>query len=213
MGNELTIARAARPRLSLPPRVAALARGICTVEHGGTEPTRYHLPCDWTPVDERDREEARTMLSTLEAEMDPDFPFAGTSGADAKLAIVTALLTGLAKGNSAADGIEAKFDLYEIALDDVPAWAVAEAARRWIKRDCPESIDKRPNYEFAPGPSTLGAIARLEIAGHRRAADECRKVSRLLTHAEAFDPAPRARPELEPALIGPGVRVPLLRKM
>lgn len=211
MGNELTIARAARPRASLPPRVAALARGACTVEHGGAEPTRYHLPDGWSPVDELDREEAQTTLLTLEAEMDPDCPFAGTSGADAKLAIVTALLTGLAKGNNAADGIDAKFDLYEVSLDDLPAWAVAEAARRWIKRDCPESIDKRPNYEFAPGPSTLGAIARIEIAAHRRAADECRKVVRLMTSDEARDPTPLPRPE--PALIGPGVPVPLLRKM
>lgn len=210
MAHELTIVHEARPKAFLPPRVAALARAACTVEHGGAEPTRYHLPDGWSPLDERDRDDARTTLKTLEAEMDSSRPYAGTTGGDAKLAIVTALLTGLAVGNNAADGIDAKFDLYEVSLDDVPAWAVALAARRWIKRDCPREIDKQPNYVFPPGPSTLGALARLEVAAHRGAADACRRVVRLMTPEEARDPAPRPRPAPE---IAPGIPVPLLRRM
>lgn len=210
MAHELTTVREARPRASLPPRIAALARAACTVQHGAAEPTRYHLPEHWSPLDERDRDDARMALATLEAEMDPNCPYAGTTGGDAKLAIVTALLTGLAVGNNAADGIDAKFDVYEVALDDVPAWAVALAARRWIKRDCPREVDKQPNYVFPPGPSTLGALARLEVAAHWRAADACRKVVRLMTPAEARDPAPRPR---EVPQIAPGVPVPQLRRM
>lgn len=206
MGNELTIAREAQPPLSLPPRVAALVRRLGgTVDHPNL-PTRHHID---PPIDPEDREDATRHLSILTCALNPEAPFGNVSGPEAKLGIVTTLLTGLAKGN-AADGIDAKFDLYEIALDDVPAWAVALGGRRWVKHDCPAQVDQRPNYAFPPDPGTLHALAKLETAYFERQATDLRRLLSAVTQARALDPAPL---DCEIARSLPNTLIPRLRKM
>lgn len=50
----------------------------------------------------------------------------------------------------------AKMSTYlDDALDDVPAWAVAAAARRWHRAECGSAH----NYSFAPAPGELRTIA------------------------------------------------------
>jgi hypothetical protein len=44
---------------------------------------------------------------------------------------------------------------YATALDDLPAWAVSEACRRWIRAE----VEGDHNFNFAPSPPVLRTIA------------------------------------------------------
>ena len=44
------------------------------------------------------------------------------------------------------------------ALEDVPAWAVAAAGRRWIRGEV-AVLDDKPNLSFPPSPPQLRALA------------------------------------------------------
>jgi len=54
---------------------------------------------------------------------------------------------------------EAKGEAYMAALDDVPAWAVKEAIRKWYRSEYGDKHD----YRWQPGPSTLREVAMLEV--------------------------------------------------
>lgn len=206
MGNEVTTGNLPRLTSFLPQRVVALGRAVCSVQHPHEATPRYHLPIGWT-IDDRDREEARNALSTLTSQLNPNAEFDGRPGRDAILAMLTTLLMGSAMGHASEVGVDAKLDLYEMALDDVPAWAVAKAIRRWMKHDCPVSIELRPNYAFPPSPATLYALASLETAYVKKLADVAQQVSVAVTSEEAMKPEPPRVAIASPAA------APQLRKM
>lgn len=173
----------AAPMPSLPPRVAALAGAACSVET--RDRTIWHLPQGWSPVDERDREDARLAVSTFEGLLNPLTPFDGMDAHHARLGMVTMLVAGTATGSSGEEGAGAKLDLFEMGLEDVPAWALAKAIRRWAKREVPTSVEKNPNYAFTPPTQTILALAKLETAYAERALAEARKVVAMVTSEEA----------------------------
>lgn len=198
------------PTYLLPPHVAAKVRQIGGwVDHPGQKP-RYHMAVGATLPDSI-REEARSLLSTLISALNPSTPFAGSSAEDAKLGIVTMLLLGLAKSaGTSVEEADAKYDLYEIALNDIPAWAVAAAAIKWAQGKCPETIEKNPRYSFPPGPATLRALAEWELDPYRRSVSDLTKLVETMPIERALDP----RPLPPKALAGPdGPVVPQLRKM
>lgn len=205
---ELT-ASAEVPTFSLPPHVAAQVRLLGgTVEHPGQK-TRHHMAVG-AELPEPIREEARNLLSTLSSMLNPAATFVGRTAENAKIGIVTMLLLGLAKAKGAtAEEADAKYDLYEIALSDIPAWAVAAAAVAWAKGRCPETILKNPNYEFPPGPATLRALAEWEIAPYLTSVRDLTRLVESMPIERALDP----RPIPMKALGGPDGVVPQLRKM
>lgn len=71
-------------------------------------------------------------------------------------------------GNVSEAVIDARSEAYEIALEDVPAWAVEAAAKRWIKGDV-ATLGDRPNLSFPPSPPQLRALALDEWAKARAA--------------------------------------------
>jgi hypothetical protein len=82
------------------------------------------------------------------------------------LAIVTKLLLVLPGQKTTETGAEAKGEAYMAALDDVPSWAVAEAARLWYRGQC-DHVSAGPrgavhNYSFSPSPAILRNIAMVE---------------------------------------------------
>lgn len=198
------------PTYLLPPHVAAKVRLIGGwVDHPGQKP-RYHMAAGVTLPDTI-REEARNLLSTLTSALNPSTPFAGKSAEDAKLGIVTMLLLGLAKAaGTTTEEADAKYDLYEIALNDIPAWAVAAAAVKWAQGKCPETIEKNPRYSFPPGPATLRALAEWELDPYRRSVSDLRKLVETMPIERALDPKPLP---ISGALGGPDGTVPQLRKM
>jgi len=74
------------------------------------------------------------------------------------LGAVTRLLLALpSKAAGEATG-EAKAEAYMMALEDLPAWAVTAAVRRWYRGEC----GPNHNYTFAPAPATLRDISIAE---------------------------------------------------
>lgn len=84
-----------------------------------------------------------------------DLEAMGAPGPEAKIAkSVSGLLAFYATGRTGDASVDVKLRGFMVAVDDLPAWAVAEAIRRWFRGDCGQH-----NYEFAPAPATLRQIA------------------------------------------------------
>ena len=81
---------------------------------------------------------------------------------------VARLLLAFPAGNVSEAVAEARSEAYEIALEDVPAWTVKAAARRWIKGEVATLGDK-VNLSFPPSPPQLRALALDEWAKARGA--------------------------------------------
>lgn len=188
MATDLTVALSKLPTPSLPPRVAALAMSVGTVQHPG-QPVRYNLPEAFS-MTEADRTEAETLRSTLAPFLDRETLFDGHKPRDAKLAILTTMLMGYAIGAGSELGNDAKFDLYELALDDVPAWAVAAALRLWARGECPADVEKNPTFKYAPSPATLRGIAMYEIEPYRWSVYRLTNLLNALPREAAMDPKP-----------------------
>lgn len=186
MANDLTDARFQPPTPYLPPHVAALATSVGTVQHPG-QPVRYNLPVGFS-ITPKQRAEAETLLSTLTPFLDQETQFADMAPRDAKLAVITTLLMGFAIGASSELGSDAKFDLYEWALEDVPAWAVAAAVRLWVRGECPSDVEKNPQFKYAPGPATLRGIAMAEIEPYRRSVQRLKNLLAAEPIEQAMDP-------------------------
>lgn len=197
------------PTPYLPPRLAGLVRLIGgTVVHPGQK-VRHHM-AGGVDLTSEDREEARTLLSTLTSALDTTASFENRRPREAKIALVDLLMRGTANGTITEEGAEARFDLFEIALDDVPAWAVAKAIHRWLRREVPEDVERRPNYAFMPSPQTIRAIALLELAPYRRSVADLERLVSAVTLNRAMDPEPLDAPRLSGPRAG---AIPQLRKM
>ncbi|WP_370674678.1 hypothetical protein [Pleomorphomonas sp. PLEO] len=142
--------------LSLPPSLAELERTLRPEEAASRTPT---LSRALTP-------DERSILSQL---VDDIAPLAEAKpDAFNSLRQVAKLLAVFPAGNLSDAVIDARSEAYEIALEDVPAWAVEAAAKRWIKGEVAILGDK-PNLSFPPSPPQLRALALDEWAGARAA--------------------------------------------
>lgn len=73
---------------------------------------------------------------------------------DMAMAKVTELLLSFAGQAVNEAGARARANGYITALDDLPAWAIADACRKWLRGEAGEQ-----NYNFAPTPPVLRQIA------------------------------------------------------
>ncbi|WP_156886774.1 hypothetical protein [Pleomorphomonas oryzae] len=89
-------------------------------------------------------------------------------GSVAALQEAAKLLVVFPASNISEAVIDARSEAYEIALEDVPAWTVEAAAKRWLKGEVAVLADK-PNLSFPPSPPQLRALA-LDEWGKARAA-------------------------------------------
>lgn len=81
----------------------------------------------------------------------------------ATLVIITKLLLAKPSQGTSEKGAEAKGEAYMIALDDVPAWAVDAAVRRWYRGDCGKDDRGKPyDYTWAPDSAVLRKLAIIE---------------------------------------------------
>jgi hypothetical protein len=72
-------------------------------------------------------------------------------------ALVSMLLTAFPHREVSSDAATLKLAVYKVALEDVPTWAVEEAAKRWIRGDVGDG-------GFAPTPPQLRLAARDIVA-------------------------------------------------
>ncbi|PIO96157.1 hypothetical protein [Pleomorphomonas carboxyditropha] len=144
-----------RPKtLSLPPSLAELERTLRPEEAASRTPTLSRALT----------EDERSILSRLVDEVAP----LAEAKPDSMIALQEAakLLTVFPAGNISEAVLDARSKAYDIALEDVPAWAVEAAARRWIKGEVATLGDK-PNLSFPPSPPQLRALALDEWAKAR----------------------------------------------
>lgn len=80
---------------------------------------------------------------------------------------------------------EAKALAYRDAVDDMPAWAIGEAARRWNRGECGDH-----NYNFPPAPAVLRQIVEAVLAPYRITLDKVETILNAVTLERAMDPAP-----------------------
>lgn len=72
--------------------------------------------------------------------------------------VVSKLVLALAGKQGADLAGDAKGEAYMAAVEDVPCWAVEEAARRWYRGEC----GAEHNYTWPPAPAVLRELSLLE---------------------------------------------------
>ncbi|MCK1445409.1 hypothetical protein IVB43_23780 [Bradyrhizobium sp. 48] len=65
---------------------------------------------------------------------------------------------------------------YLDAIEDLPAWAVREAIRKWNRAESPKLDGKPHSYDFRPSPPTLRRLAQIELTGVRGRMIELQKI-------------------------------------
>lgn len=174
-------------------RLVDLGRAVGTVQHPG-QPLRYNLPVGWT-LPPSDLEDAKNLLSILMPMIDPASDFEIEPGrfapaAQSKGALLTKMIRGLAgPAETSAVAAASKIEMYADAVEDLPAWTIDKAIKRWARGECPASIEETPRYAFPPAPATLRSLAREELAGPKRDAELLQRLIAAVPIEEAMDPA------------------------
>lgn len=113
-------------------------------------------------------------------------------------AVVLAKMILRAGGAALTDQIaEARAEGYHDSVGDKPAWAVAEAVRRWNRGACGDQ-----NYSFVPSPAVLLEVVEGILAPYRARLLRVETVLRAVTIEQALDPKPLDKPVIR----GPGGR-------
>lgn len=149
----------AQPRpttFSLPPSLAELERTLRPEDAASRTPTLSRA----LTLDER------SILSQLADEVAPLAE--ATPDPVTALGEVAKLLLAFPAATLSPAVATARSEAYDIALEDVPAWTVKAAARRWIKGEVAILGDK-VNLSFPPSPPQLRALALDEWARARAA--------------------------------------------
>lgn len=191
MGKQITRAQptVAGQITSLPPWLAALAGAVGTVQHPG-QPVRYHLQTGWV-MSNLERAEATSLLSTLTSSLDQTASFEGRDGSEAKGALLTKMIYGLAGPAQQSElAVNSKIEMYADAIEDLPAWSIDKAIRRWGSGTCPASIEETPKYAFPPAPATLRALATLELEIPRRYQTMLKNLIAAIPMDRALNPDP-----------------------
>lgn len=96
---------------------------------------------------------------------------------NATLIIITKLMLALPSSQQNDVGAEASGEAFQAALDDVPHWALAAAARRWYRGECGLNEHGHPyNYTWRPAPADLRRIALVEKWRLKQRAETLRKL-------------------------------------
>lgn len=128
------------PALSLPAWLQRCASAMTADSLSPTIPTELQLS------DEQRAAVALRVDDLSEAELAYDV--------DHTSAVVVELLEGFGGARLSDDQARLKAKAYITALEEVPTWAVVEAARRWLQAKAgPQS------YDFAPSPPRLRQIS------------------------------------------------------
>jgi hypothetical protein len=78
---------------------------------------------------------------------------------DNSMAVLAGLVEAFASARLTDEQARARAKGYMTALEGMPTWAVAEAARRWLRAECGPQ-----NYDFAPSPPRICQICKDVLA-------------------------------------------------
>jgi hypothetical protein len=109
-----------------------------------------------------ERAEIERHVTALQA-LCEQTPQANAAYEAATLVVVTKLMLALPSTQQNELGAEASGEAFMAALEDIPIWAVAAAARRWYRGDCGKNEHGQPyDYRWRPAPADLRRIALTE---------------------------------------------------
>ncbi len=197
--------RSPSPSTRLPTPIAAKAGPMPTYQRFGSNDQRLAnsiSKTDWPGQKTRLSLPAELMLTATErAEMERRLVAIKTiiTGSNltpaecskARLSLLTRMqLAFPAFGNSSDAAADARGDIYDDAVEDIPPWALSAAIKRWTKGDVPELRLGALNFNFAPGPAVLLAICKLELADFKAQALAIERLLACVTHERAMDPTP-----------------------
>lgn len=186
MANEVAILAEPVNAITLPPWFAGLAVG--TVQYPGM-PAKKYLAGGST-LTARQRQEITAKREQIVLALD-----AGRF-ASQRTAVIAKVLLSYPSAQAGELSAAARGEAYRDALDDMPAWAIAEAIKRWNRGQAGEH-----NYSFAPAPAVLRKIVDGILAPYRVALDKVDTVINATTIDEAMKPTPAAAPlSIEPKL-------------
>lgn len=99
----------------------------------------------------------------LEADLSPACP-------EQIIEVVRDLFAAAPQQGVTPDVMRTRYRVFAEALSDMPAWAIREAARKWIKGEAPG------NTAFAPSPGELSRLALAETLPHRALIEKLRRI-------------------------------------
>lgn len=90
-------------------------------------------------------------------------PEAGDEWLQETLTVVTKMQLVLASQKASELAGEARAEAYMVALEDLPAWAVTAASKRWYRSSCGNNEHGKPyDYRFMPDPASMRRLAMVE---------------------------------------------------
>jgi hypothetical protein len=188
MPTELLIQEHLELMRSLPLRLARLANSIGTTQWPG-QPVRLNLPSG-VVLSNQVRTEINARLNGLTKIIEGSNP-TPNEAAKARLALLTRMLLAMPVGGSSSEtAAEARADMYDDALSDIPPWAIDAAIKRWGKGDVLELKMGTLNFSFAPAPAILRKLCKLEVQPFEDQALKLTRVLRAISAERAMDPAP-----------------------
>lgn len=189
MATELEIRAQLDTMRSLPSRLERLASSIGTTQWPG-QPERLDLPSGMQ-ITPQDREQIQNRLTEIEKIIGGTNLTANES-AKARLSLLTKMLLAFpAAGSSSEAAAQARSDVYDDALADIPPWALNAAIKRWARGEVPSDLGLGSlNFSFAPAPAMLRKIAKHELQPFEVQAHKLRRILKAMPIERALDPSP-----------------------
>ena len=189
MATELEIRAHLDTMRFLPLRLERLASSIGKTQWAG-QPERRDLPSGME-LTVRDREEIETRLRQL-TEITTGTNLTINESAKARLSLLTKMLLAFpAAGSSSEAAAQARSDIYDDALGDMPPWAINAAIKRWARGEVPADPNMGIlNFTFAPSPAILRKLAKVELGPFELQAAKLRALLKTIPIERAMDPKP-----------------------
>ena len=188
MASELEIRAELDTMRYLPLRLARLANSISKTDCPGQK-TRLSLPAE-SMLTTTERAEMERRLVAIKAIITGS-NLTPAECSKARLSPLTRMLLAFpTPGNSSDAAADARGDVYDDAVEDIPPWALNAAIKRWVKGDVPDLRLGALNFNFAPAPAVLLEICKLELADFRAQASAIELLLACVTHERAMDPTP-----------------------
>jgi len=162
MKQDIQLATESPAAILSSPALQKLRRiSLGTVQWSDRPPVKY-LPAGLTLTDEQ-RAQGEGILSMLRAAMDGNDRYARRD----RFALVAKMLLAYPIGNASQEVGKARGEAYQIGLDGIPPWAVAEAIRQWHRGEAGDF-----NYSWAPSPAILRQVASQTMETCQKAAKD-----------------------------------------
>jgi hypothetical protein len=167
--------------LSLPVSVRSLLGALGEVTIDGR--TTKYLPAGMS-LTSRDRSELERRVGEITRVLD------GSGQTAARLAHLAKFVAGFRNSRGSELDREAQGEAFEDALDDIPAWVVAETIRRWNRAEIGSIEGQKIDLNFQPTPPIFRLACLKAMRPHRDDLARLRELLEAKPLAEVMDHKP-----------------------